>query len=40
MIETDIAVPVADLVVAERDGPPILGASRYQDTWFRTSLPL
>ena len=26
MIETDIAVPVADLIVMERYGPPILGA--------------
>ena len=38
VIETDIAVPVADLVVAERDGSPILGACRYQDTRLRSGL--
>ena len=38
MIETDIAVPVADLVVAERDGPPIFGTRRYQDTRLRSGL--
>ena len=32
MIQTYIAVPVADLVVTERDGPPVLGVRRYQDT--------
>ena len=38
VIETDIAVPVADFVVMERDGPPILGTCRYQDTGLRTGL--
>ena len=36
MIEADIAVPVADLVVTERDSSPILGTCRYQDTRRRT----
>ena len=38
VIEPDIAVPVADLVVAERDGPPIFGTRRYQDTRLRSGL--
>ena len=38
VIEADIAVPVADFVVMERYGPPILGPCRYQDTWLRTGL--
>ena len=38
VIETDIAVPVANFVVMERDGPPILGARRYQDTRLRSGL--
>ena len=38
VIETDIAVPVADLVVAERYGSPIFGARRYQDTRLRSGL--
>ena len=38
MVKTDIAVPVADLVVTERDGSSILGAGRYQDTRLRTGL--
>ena len=38
MIEADIAVPVADLVVMERYGPPILGTCRYQDTRLRSGL--
>ena len=38
MIETDIAVPVTDLVVTESDLTPILGARRYQDTGLRTGL--
>ena len=38
VIETDIAVPVADLVVAERDSSPILGARRYQNTRLRSGL--
>ena len=38
VIETYIAVPVADLVVTERDGPPVLGARRYQDTRLRSGL--
>ena len=38
MIEAEIAVPVADLVVAERYGTPIFGARRYQDTRLRSGL--
>ena len=38
MIEADIAVPVANFVVMERYGPPILGARRYQDTRLRSGL--
>ena len=38
VVETDIAVPVADLIVKESDFTAILGARRYQDTRFRTGL--
>ena len=38
MIETDIAVPVADLIVMERYGPSILGARRDQDTGLCSGL--
>ena len=38
VVEADIAVPVADLVVAERYGLPVLGVRRYQDTRLRTGL--
>ena len=38
VIEADIAVPVADLIVTERYGTPILGTRRYQDTRLRTGL--
>ena len=38
VIEADIAVPVADLVVVERYVPPVFGTCRYQDTRLRTGL--
>ena len=38
MIKTDIAVPVANLVVTNADLSSVLGARRYQDTRLRTGL--
>ena len=38
VVETDIAVPVADFVVMERYGPPVLGTCGYQDTRLLTGL--
>ena len=38
MIETDIAVPVADFIVMESDLATVLGARRYQDTRLRSGL--
>ena len=38
MVETDIAVPVADFIVMESDLATVLGARRYQDTRRRSGL--
>ena len=38
VIEADIAVPVAYLIVTKADLTAVLGARRYQDTRLRTGL--
>ena len=38
MVETDIAVPVADFIVMESDLATVLGACRYQVTRRRSGL--